>query len=188
MINKNLFDLTPEQVETSKQFYGKVIKCLIAPYHNIQTIPLEPNDEVFVYPERDLSIQQRKELVSIMSNSRKEEILFVTSDVFIILDMVDCCTRILTPDGKIEETPEKTFGANQHVIIYNVLQDDRHIEKNKEIKGAYVEKINKIITKVNSGKMSQEEYKNSKEFINIIGEDLIRTKLLDMLRDVKVVK
>lgn len=187
MISKNLFELTPDEIETSKQLYGKVIKCLIAPYHNIQTIPLEPNDEVYVYPERDLSIQQRKELISTMSNSRKEEILFVTSDIFIILDMVGTCTRILTPDGKIEETTEKTFAANPHTIIYNVLQDDRHIEKHKQIKGTYTEKINSIITKVNSGKMTNDEYKNSKEFINTIGEDIIRTKLLQMLRNVEIV-
>ena len=124
LINKNLFDLTPEQIEASKMMYGKVIKCLIAPYHHIKNIPLEPNDEVYVFPERDLDIQQRKEIVSIMANSSKEEIRFVTSDVFIIRDMIDGCTRLLTPDGEIVTTPEQTFAANHHTILHAVLYDE----------------------------------------------------------------
>ena len=34
-INQNLFDLEPDQEATSKMMYnGKVIKCLVAPYHS----------------------------------------------------------------------------------------------------------------------------------------------------------
>lgn len=187
-ITKKLFDLTPEQQETSMSMYGKVIKCLIAPYHNIKNIPLEPNDEVYVYPERDLSIQQRKEIVSVMARSAKNEIYFVTSDLFIILDMVDCCCRILTPDGEIEEVTEKTFSANPHTIIYNVIQDDRHVNKYNDDANDFRTKINAVITSINEKKMTQAEYDKNKTFINLIGEDLIRNKLRSMLGDVEIIR
>src|SRR3972149_10742654 len=187
-LSKSLFDLTEEQKESSISIYGKVIKCLIAPYHNILNIPLEPNNEVYVYPERDLSIQQRKEIVSVMAGSAKTEICFVTADLFIILDMIDCCCRILTPDGKIENVREKTFSANPHSIINNVLQDDKHVDKYKDNANDYRTKINAVITAVNEKKMTQAEFDKNKAFINLIGEDIIRNKLREMLSGVEIIR
>lgn len=187
-LSKNLFDLTSDQEKTSISMYGKVIKCLIAPYHNILNIPLEANNEVFVYPERDLSIQQRKEIVSVMANSAKNEICFVTSDVFIITDMIDVCCRILTPDGKIEDVKEKTFSANPHTILLDILQDDAHVEKHKNDVKDYRNTINDVITAINKEKMTQAEYDKNKAIIEVIGEDLIRNKLEDMLSDVEIIK
>ncbi len=189
-ITKNLFDLTPEQIETSKSMYGgKIIKCLIAPYHSIKDIPLEPNNEVFVYPERDLNIQQRKEIVGIMANSNKEEICFVTSDLFIILDMVDVCCRILTPEGKIEKVDEKTFGANPHTIIYKVIHNAYYVKEQEDKSLDFRQTINKIIDEVNNKKgMTVEQYEANRKKINLIGEPLIKNRLLDMLREVKIIK
>lgn len=187
-ITKNLFDLTEEQKQTSISMYGKVIKCLIAPYHSIKDIPLEPNDEVYVYPERDLNIQQRKEIVSVMARSQKNEICFVTSDLFIILDMIDCCCRILTPDGKIEEVNEKTFAANPHTIIYKVIHNDYHVKEQKDNQKDFKNTINEIIDDINSKKgMTLEKMEQTKITIKLIGEPLIREKLLEMLSDVKII-
>jgi len=187
-ITKELFKLTPEQEQTSITMYGKVIKCLIAPYHNIQNIPLESNNEVFVYPERDLSIQQRKEIVGVMANSAKKEICFVTSDVFIITDMIDSCCRILTPDGDIEEVGEKTFSANAHTILLEVLQNDAYVKKYKDGIKDSRNTINEVITAINKKTMTQAEYDKNKAIIDVIGEDLIRNKLKEMLREVKVIQ
>lgn len=187
-ITKELFELTKEQEQTSISIYGKIIKCLIAPYHNIKNIPLEANDEVFVYPERDLNIQQRKEIVGIMSSSAKKEICFVTSDLYLILDMVDCCCRILTPDGKIEELYEKTFSANPHTIIYKVLQDDTHVKLYKDDIKNSRNTINEVINAVNKKTMTKAEYDKNLAIIELIGEDLIRNKLKNMLRDVTITK
>jgi hypothetical protein len=187
-ITKELFKLTPEQEQASIIMYGKVIKCLIAPYHNIQNIPLESNDEVYVYPERDLSIQQRKEIVGIMTNSAKKEICFVTSDLFLILDMIDGCCRILSPDGKIDELYEKTFSANPHTIIYKVIQNDVYVKMYKDGVKDSRNTINDVITAVNKKTMTQAEYDKNKAIIELIGEDLIRNKLKQMLRDVKVIQ
>jgi hypothetical protein len=187
-ITKNLFDLTPEQEQSSISIYGKVIKCLIAPYHSIKDIPLEPNDEVYVYPERDLNIQQRKEMVGIMANSAKKEIYFVTSDLFMILDMIDGCCRILTPDGEIEECPEKTFAANPHTIIYEVIHNEYYVKERKNKEMDFKNVIQKIIDDVNDKKgMTLEKYEKTKSTIKLIGEDLIRVKLLEMLSDVKII-
>ncbi len=186
-VSKNLFDLTPEQEQASISIYGKVVKCLIAPYHSIKDIPLEPNNEVYVYPERDLNIQQRKDIVGIMASSSKEEIRFVTSDLFLIIDMLDGCCRILTPDGEIVECPEKTFAANPHTIIYEVIHDEFYVKEQKKKTMDYKVVINKIIEDVNKKKMTSEEYEKTKTTIKLIGEDLIRTKLLEMLSDVKII-
>lgn len=186
-ITKNLFDLTKEEAEMSMQIYGKIIKCLIAPYHYIKTIPLEANNEVFVYPERDLNIQQRKSIVSVMANSAAPEIRFVTSDLFIILDMVQGCTRILTPDGEIVRTPEITFGANPHTIIYNVLQDDVYVEKYKDGEDKSRDTISRVITAIDKKEMTKQEYEANLKIINSIGEDIVKNSLKQMLNEVNVV-
>jgi hypothetical protein len=188
LITKNLFELTPEQKQMSISMYGKVIKCLIAPYHSIKDIPLEPNNEVYVYPERDLNIQQRKTIVGVMANSAKEEICFVTSDVFIITDMFDGCCRILTPDGEIEEVPTKTFAANAHDILLTVLQDDNYVEKYKEGAKDYRNMINGIITAIEKKTMTQAEYDKNESLIDMIGEPVIAGPLRNMLREVKIIQ
>lgn len=186
-ITKNLFDLTPEQEALSISIYGKVIKCLIAPYHSIKDIPLEPNDDVYVYPERDLNIQQRKEIVGIMASSNKPEIRFVTSDLFLILDMLDGCCRILTPDAEIIDCPEKTFAANPHTIIYEVIHDEYLVKEQKNKTFDFKKMINEIIEDVNKKKMTLEKYEKTKQKIAIIGEDLIRVKLSEMLSGVQII-
>jgi len=187
-LKPNLFDLTPAEIETSIAMYGKVIKCLIAPYHNITNIPLESNDVVYVYPERDLTIQQRKEIVSVMANSDKTEICFVTSDVFIIRDMVDSCTRILTPDGELAETPEKTFAANHHTVLHSVLSDKHYVKRANDEKEKSMKIINKVITDINKGSMTRAEYAKTNTIIDNIGEQIISGKLKEMLRDVNIIQ
>lgn len=186
-ITKNLFDLTKEQEQASMMMYGKVIKCLIAPYHYIKNIPLEPNNEVFVYPERDLDIQQRKEIVSVMANSPKDEIRFVTSDVFIIRDMIDGCCRILTPKGELEAVQEKTFAANHHTILHEVLHDESHVKTKQSEKEKLTVIINQLITDLQKGQMTQEEYDRAKSIIKTIGEPVIVAPLKNMLAEVKII-
>lgn len=186
-ISKSLFELTKKDKAMSVQMYGKVIKCLIAPYHNITNIPIESNNTTYVYPERDLDIQQRKEIVSVMANSALPEVCFVTSDVFIIRDMIDCCTRVLTPEGKIESTPQKTFAANHHTVLHEILADEHHIDQYKEGKTKSTDIINKVIKDLQTKKtMSFSEKEAHRAIINSIGEDLISHKLMEMLDDIKL--
>lgn len=186
-ITKNLFDLTSEEEQISRQFYGKIIKCLIAPYHHIKNIPLEPNNEVFVFPERDLTIQQRREIVSVMANSAAPEIRFVTSDVFIITDMVQSCTRTLTPNGEIEKTSTATFCANAHDILFSVLQDKRHVNAYQDNKNKNRDVINGVIRAIEAKSMTHNEYEANMKIINAIGEPIIGDRLKDMIREVTIV-
>lgn len=61
MIKENLFDLTPEQIEMSKNIYGgKIIKCLVAPYHSYNQLEKEVTytKNTFLFPEREMSSSQ----------------------------------------------------------------------------------------------------------------------------------
>ena len=182
-ITVDLFDLTPEQKAKSIAMYGKIVKCLVAPYHTINTLPLEPNNIVYVYPERDLTIKQRKELMSVIAKAKQSEILLVTSDVFIITDMIDDCVRILTSDNKIIDCREQTFSANAHTILLKILQND----SDDKIESQYVKIIQKVINDINSKSMSQKTYDETKKVIESIGEPIIAVKLKEMLRDVKII-
>lgn len=55
-ISKNLFDLTEDQEKTSKMMYdGKVIKCLVAPYHSYDQLEkvIPYTKTTFLFPERN---------------------------------------------------------------------------------------------------------------------------------------
>ena len=94
-INQNLFDLTIDQEATSKMMYnGKVIKCLVAPYHSYtQLEKIVPfTKTTYLFPEREMSISQVKSLISmIAANPSQEEFRIVTANQNIIIDMVGEC-------------------------------------------------------------------------------------------------
>lgn len=182
-LTKSFFELTEKQTENSILFYGKIIKCLIAPYHTINTIPLESNDTIYVYPERDLNIEERKNLLNVILKSDKKEICFVTSDLFIITDMINDCTRLLTQDEQVIEISEKIFSANPHTIINSVLKNN----SSKPFQQNYINLINNLISVIKTGKMSKKEYNDYKKIIDNIGEPLISNQLNNMLSNVEVV-
>jgi len=54
-IQNNLFDLTSEQEATSKMLYnGKIIKCLVAPYHTYNQLEkvIPYTKTTYLFPER----------------------------------------------------------------------------------------------------------------------------------------
>ncbi len=186
-----IFDLTPEGIESSKMIYsGKIIKCLVAPYHTYtqleEVVPFTKN--TYLFPEREMSLQQLTRLISMVVNSQsQEEFIIITANQNIIMDMIGECVRVLTEGGDIVYTGTKTFMANIHDIRYNLLENKAH-QISDEIKNAGVERINKLITKINlGGSITNEEYKSMSGEIDIIGEPIIRTKLKQMLRDLKVI-
>ncbi len=183
LISKKLFDLTPEQKDKSIKMYGKVIKCLIAPYHTINRLPLEHNDNVYVYPERDLTIEQRKELISDMCNTEKDEYLLVTSDMFIISDLITDCVRILTNDAEIIECSIKPFGANLYDVLKILRQEKTYNESSK-----YRNILRKLITDIENKKpMTKDEFDNAKFIINSTGDEIISLKLNEMLKDITII-
>ncbi len=187
-IAEDLFTLSKEETETSKMIYNnKIIKCLVAPYHTYNQLEKEIKytKNTFLFPERELSIDKLKCLISmIVASKSMEEYRIITANQNVIIDMVDACVRVLTEDERIVPSPVKTFMANIHDIRYSLLENEDH-QISKAEKTAGVEKIQKMIEKVQSGvpPMSKADYDNLISEINLIGEPIIREKLKEMARE-----
>jgi hypothetical protein len=181
-LSNNLFDLSKEQIETSKMMYeGKIIKCLVAPYHTERNLEIDWAPNIFMFPEKEFTQLQTRQFVSMLVNSKFDEILVITTDINIILDMVDTSVRILTEFDTIVPSPEKTFMANQHTIIYCLLNNQDH-QKSANDKQKAKDDINKVIERINKSKgFDKSEYDEILNFINMIGEPLISGSLKQML-------
>jgi hypothetical protein len=184
MIKENLFDLTPEQIDMSKNIYnGKIIKCLVAPYHSYNQLEKEVTytKNTFLFPEREMTSAQCSSLISILvKNPSQDEFLVITSNQNIILDMIDSSVRILTEKGDIVDCPTKTFMANIHDIRYSVLENKAHqLSDDEKSEGNKV--IQNLIGLVQKGsEMTKVEYDALITKIEMVGEDIIRRKLLQM--------
>lgn len=191
-IKENLFDLTKEQIETSKMIYeGKIVKCLIAPYHTYaqleKIIPFTKT--TYLFPERELNANQVRGLLSmIVKSPLKGEFLIITASQSVILDMADDCVRILTEGGDVVPCPIKTFMANIHSIKYEIFDNEAY-RLSKETKSQGVKDINILIDKINSAKskvLSKKERDALVTKVSLIGEPLIANKLLEMIGDIRV--
>ena len=184
MIKENLFDLTPEQIDMSKNIYnGKIIKCLVAPYHSYNQLEKEVTytKNTFLFPEREMTSAQCSSLISMLvKNPSQDEFLVITANQNIILDMVDSNVRILTEKGDIVDCPVKTFMANIHDIRYSVLENKAHqLSDDEKSEGNKV--IQNLIGLVQKGsEMTKVEYDALITKIEMVGEDIIRRKLLQM--------
>jgi hypothetical protein len=184
MIKENLFDLTPEQIDMSKNIYnGKIIKCLVAPYHSYNQLEKEVTytKNTFLFPEREMTSAQCSSLISMLvKNPSQDEFLVITANQNIILDMIDGNVRILTEKGDIVDCPTKTFMANIHDIRYSVLENKSHqLSDDEKSEGNKV--IQNLIGLVQKGsEMTKVEYDALITKIEMVGEDIIRRKLLQM--------
>ena len=184
MIKENLFDLTPEQIDMSKNIYnGKIIKCLVAPYHSYNQLEKEVTytKNTFLFPEREMTSAQCSGLISMLvNNPSQDEFLVITANQNIILDMIDGNVRILTEKGDIVDCPTKTFMANIHDIRYYVLENKDH-QLSDEEKSEGNKVIQNLIGLVQEGsEMTKAEYDDLVTKIEMVGEDIIRRKLLQM--------
>ena len=184
MIKENLFDLTPEQIDMSKNVYnGKIIKCLVAPYHSYNQLEKEVTytKNTFLFPEREMTSAQCSSLISMLvKNPSQDEFLVITANQNIILDMIDSNVRILTERGDIVDCPTKTFMANIHDIRYSVLENKAH-QLSDEEKSEGNKVIQNLIGLVQKGsEMTKVEYDALITKIEMVGEDIIRRKLIQM--------
>ena len=191
-INQNLFDLEPDQEATSKMMYnGKVIKCLVAPYHSYaQLEKIVPfTKTTYLFPEREMSVAQVKSLISmIVANPSQEEFRIVTANQNIILDMVGDCVRVLTEGDEVVYTGTKTFMANIHDIRYELLENDDHrlseserTQAHKNI-GVLIDRVNDTETPITKGDFAQLISQ-----INMIGEEFVKSKLREMASELTVI-
>lgn len=187
MLKRNLFDLSEEEMTLSKTMYNnKIIKCLVAPYHTYDQLKndIECSPTTYLFPERDASIQQLSHLISIIVNVDKEdEFRIVTTNMNVIMDMVDGCVRVLTEDCNVVPSPCKTFMANIHTLRYELLENKAHqVSDEKRQEGK--ELINVLITEVNNAQKNgatRTKIKNMRVRTELIGEEIIRHRLLDMI-------
>jgi hypothetical protein len=186
MIKENLFDLTQEQIDMSKNIYnGKIIKCLVAPYHSYNQLEKEVNytKTTYLFPEREMTSAQCSNLISMLVNQPQDEFLVITANQNIILDMIDGNVRILTEKGDIVACPTKTFMANIHDIRHTVLENKDHQISDEE-KSESRKVIGKFIDLVQKGStMTKSEYDELITQIRLVGEPIIRGKLLEMAED-----
>jgi len=201
-LEKGLFELTKEQEETSKMLYnGKIIKCLVAPYHIYDDpkfsnpnfvsnkIEMEWADNVYMFPEKEMSEGQSRKFMSLVTSGKHQEVLIITASQSIILDMYDGCVRILTEFDTIVDCPEKIFGANIHTINISILNNKSHQKDKNSSYGNnfYVNSINDVISKVRGkDEFTQKEHDEIMKSIGRIGEPLVRDKLKSMMWGKKI--
>ena len=187
-INENLFDLTAEEIATSKMMYNnKVIKCLVAPFHSYAQLETEVpyTQTTYLFPERDMSGSQITGLISmIVKNKKDDEFRIITTNMNVITDMVDTSVRVLTEAGEVVPCPCKTFAANIHTIRYDILENDAFRISKKERSQAH-DKINVLIKKVEgiNSNTSIEDKLSILNEIKQIGEPIIKNKLWEMYRE-----
>ena len=186
-LEKNLFDLTQKGIDNSKMMYnGKIIKCLVAPYHTERTIEIDYAPNIMLFPEKELSAQQKTHFISMVVNSKLKEVLIITADMSIITDMIDSSVRILTEFDTIVKSPVKTFAANIHDIRYSVLENKDHQKSVVEKTKNHTE-IQKVLDKINSGNpVSQKEYDEMMSVIDKIGEPIIANMMKNHMETVKI--
>lgn len=190
-ISKNLFDLTEDQEKTSRSIYeGKVIKCLVAPYHTYEQLEkvIPYTKTTLLFPEREMSTTMIKSLISmVVANPSQDEFLIVTTNQNIIMDMIGDCVRVLTEGGDIVYTGTKTFMANIHDIRHELLENDDHRISESE-RTESQNKIKTIINRVNNKTpITRTDFTQLISEIDLIGEPIIKNKLKEMARDLTIV-
>jgi hypothetical protein len=179
-LKANIFDLTPDQIETTKMFYnGKVIKCLVAPHHTAQYFEenLEYASNTFVFPENTISQQQLPSIIGMIVNSTKyTEALIITSDILLITQMIGDNVRVFTQAGNIVPCPIKCLMANIHDVKYNLLDADEFKDGSDVQTDFGKEMVQSLLDQIRSNTdKTSARYDFMKSRIDMIGEDVIRT-------------
>jgi len=185
MISKEIFKLEKEQEDFTKMFYnGKVIKCLVAPYHTAQYFEqnLEWADNIYVFPENSIPRDRLASIISMIVNGPKQETIIITTSNEIITQMIGDNVRVFTEAGNIVPCPIKCLMANIHDIRYNLLENKEF----KDGKGFNVSNfgegfVRSLIDKINTSEKSKENYDLFKSRIELVGEDVIRVALMNTL-------
>lgn len=187
-----IFTLTPEQESMSKMFYeGKIIKFIITPYSTYNDLEkmIPFTKTTFLFPEREMNMEQIRGFVSMLVKlDTEDEIIVFTKEQSIILDMIDGCVRVMDFRGMLHPCPCKTMMANIHTIQYEILQNEAFAptaDSKSQMHGAVTGLIDTINAQKDSGQSFEiDKYNTIKMQVENIGEDLIRTKLLEMLSSV----
>jgi ferredoxin-thioredoxin reductase catalytic subunit len=194
MISANLFDLSPEQETLSRSIYdGKIIKCLVAPYHTYRQLEkmIEFDQHIYLLPEKEVTIQHLKQLVATIVATGKNDVEYkiVTANQNVIMDMIDPCVRVLTEREEIVESPIKTFYANIHDIRYSLLENKDH-QLTDEEKDNQKSQITQLINDLEEAKngVSETTLQNLIHRVELVGDIIVKISLRNMLKEVKIDK
>ena len=194
-MEKEIFNLTDEQIKLSKSLYnGKIVKCLIAPYHSPSEVgALLINDKnvtldssFFLFPERELSLMDCQNFVSkIIEDDKIQEVIIITSNHYIIWDIVQPLTKVLTIDNELADYPMQTLRANIMEMQGNFfIDDDEHDNfKIPEEVESYSDKfVNEIIDAVNyhideEKVMSKKLFNTLQNKVKLIGDSFLKSSL-----------
>lgn len=188
-IPSNLFDLSKEQIETSKMLYdGKIIKCLAAPFHTYaeleKIVPFTKT--TYLFPEREAPLDKLSKIVSmIVASPLRDEFRIITANQNILLDMADDCVRVLTQRGEIVPCPIKTFMANIHDIRYSIFENENFMLSKKEESNG-IKAVQKIIESTKVKSITKKKRDELLKQVDMIGEPLIENKLKQMISDLAV--
>lgn len=141
------------------------------------------SETTYLFPERELSLSKLPYFISmIVENDKiKDEVKIITTNQNIIIDMVDCCVRVLNEKGEIVASPIKTLAANIHDIRYKLLENPDHCFSKKEKERSQV-LINEIMSEINSNnRIEKKDYERLFSKIQLIGEPLIQNAVESQL-------
>jgi len=185
-----IFQMDANQESTTKMFYdGKVIKCLVAPYHTSAYFEdnLEWANNTFVFPENTMPVSSLSSLIAmIVASPKYSEALIITTSNEIITQMVGDNVRVMTESGKIVPCPIKTLMANIHDIRYELIENElfKDVADGTNVSNFGKSHVEKLIEKLNNTTItSQAQYDSMEAAIGKIGEVVIRNSMMTMLND-----
>lgn len=143
-------------------------------------------DEIELYYHPNSQRKMVKELISSIRDTSLEEkgiqsvnILFSTHSPFVLSDIPSRNVLRLI-EGKPEPQKEQTFGAN----IHEILSNDFFLKSG--FMGQFAkEKIEEVLEFINSSELNTEpeEIKRVKNIVDIIGEPIVKTRLLQLFNE-----
>lgn len=169
------------------RMYDLIDKCKITEADKYIILLIDEGD-IYLHPDIQISfVKNLLEFLKMFFVDKQIQIIFTSNSPFIISDIpntniiyLENYNKIETVSGSITEI--KTFGANIHNLLMN-----NFFMKNGTIGLFAQDKIDyiiKLLNEANYKNVGEDEKKNILQLINLIGETLIRRKLLEMYENV----
>lgn len=119
-----------------------------------------------------------------LNNRCAINVIFATHSPFILSDIPNCNILYLQEGQQVKDICIEPFGANIHdILTQSFFLENGFIGEFAQNKiGEVLETINK--KKANRQKISADDYKKYKKTIDLIGEPLIKSKLMNMISEV----
>lgn len=119
-----------------------------------------------------------------LNNRCAINIIFATHSPFILSDIPNCNILYLEDGRQVKDICIEPFGANIHdILTQSFFLENGFIGEFAQKKiGEVIEAINK--KKANKKKINEGEYERYKKTIDLIGEPLIKNKLMEMISEV----